>query len=158
MKHLPKHLRPRWRYFAVELESHPDATFDREAFQRALWYAAGNLLGDPGSADADLSVLRFERAGAEAAAVVRVRREAVDRGRAVLATLSAVGGTPVRTRVRGTSGTVRSCEEKYIRRPSGRDGERTVAFAGAERRSTTRGRRVDIRLADGHAGATDLDL
>ena len=61
MKHLPKHLQPRWRYLAVEIESTPDAAFDREAFQRACWYAAGNLLGDPGSADADLSVLRFRR-------------------------------------------------------------------------------------------------
>jgi len=48
MKHLPKHIRPRWRYLAVEIEAAPDADIDRGAFQRALWYAAGNLLGDVG--------------------------------------------------------------------------------------------------------------
>jgi ribonuclease P/MRP protein subunit POP5 len=175
MKHLPKHLRPRWRYLAVEVESTPDAAFDREAFQRALWYAAGNLLGDPGSADADLGVVRFRRAGgdgavdgaeagaedagpgAEATAVVRVRREELTRGRAVVACLHEVDGRPVRTRVRGASGTVRACEEKYLNRPRADTGERTVGFAGADRRATTRGRRVDIRLAGGFAGATDLD-
>jgi len=59
MKHLPKHLRPRWRYLAVEIETWPDTEIDRRAFQRALWYAAGNLVGDSGSADADLTLLSF---------------------------------------------------------------------------------------------------
>ena len=176
MKHLPKHLQPRWRYLAVEVESPPDAAFDREAFQRACWYAAGNLLGDPGSADADLSVLRFrhpdgssggeggdgadvrtDSAGAEATAIVRVRRDEVTRGRAALACVTRVDGTPVRTRVRGVSGTVRACEEKYLNPPRGVVEERTVAFAGADRPASARGRRVDIELADGCAGATELD-
>jgi ribonuclease P/MRP protein subunit POP5 len=179
VKHLPKHLRPRWRYLAVELESPPDATFDRETLQRALWYAAGNLLGDPGSADADLSVVRFRRGGsgeerdegerpgsdrsgeragsAEATAVVRVRRDEVGRGRAVVACVDAVAGAPVRTRVRGVSGTVRAGEEKYLNAPRAETRDRTVAFAGADRRALARGRRVDVELADGHAGATDLD-
>jgi len=58
MKHLPKHLQPRWRYLAVELECWPDADVDRGTFQRHLWYAAQNLLGDAESATLDLSVLR----------------------------------------------------------------------------------------------------
>jgi ribonuclease P/MRP protein subunit POP5 len=180
VKHLPKHLRPRWRYLAVEVESTPTASFDREAFQRTVWYAAGNLLGDPSSADADLSVLRFRRAapdggtdgsdegpsqaeggdgssGAEATAVVRVRRDEVERGRAVLACVDTVAGAPVRLRVRGVGGTVRSCEEKYLNRPRAGTGDRTVAFAGTDRRAWTRGRRVDVELADGPAGATELD-
>ncbi|MFC6754912.1 ribonuclease P, partial [Halorubrum tibetense] len=36
MKHLPKHLRPRWRYLALGIEAWPDADVDRRAFQRAL--------------------------------------------------------------------------------------------------------------------------
>ena len=32
MKHLPKHLQPRWRYLAVRIESWPDADIDREYF------------------------------------------------------------------------------------------------------------------------------
>jgi len=71
VKHLPKHLRPRWRYFAVGIETWPDADLGRRGFQRALWYAAGNLLGDAGSADADLTLLSFSHDGGEGEAIVR---------------------------------------------------------------------------------------
>jgi len=70
VKHLPKHLRPRWRYLALGIEAWPDADVDRRAFQRALWYAAGNLLGDPGSADAGLKLLSFAFSAGEGEAVV----------------------------------------------------------------------------------------
>ena len=49
MKHLPKHLQPRWRYLAVGIETLPEATIARGPFQRELWYAAQNLVGDVGS-------------------------------------------------------------------------------------------------------------
>jgi ribonuclease P/MRP protein subunit POP5 len=114
MTPLPKHLRPRYRYLAVGLETGPDAEIDRRAFQRAIWYAAQNLLGDVGSAALDLSVLQFAFAEGTGEAVVRTRRGEVDRTRAVLACLDAVADQPVGLRVRGTSGTVRACEEQYL--------------------------------------------
>jgi len=114
MKHLPKHLRPRYRYLAVELETWPGATLSRRAFRRALARAARELLGDPGSADADLRVLGFTFDGTTGEAVVRTRHTEVDAARAALACIDAVDGDPVRVRVRGVSGTVRACEEKYM--------------------------------------------
>mgnify|MGYP000309585523 CR=1 FL=1 len=114
MKHLPKHLRPRWRYLAVELEADADATLSRGAFQRAVWYAAGNLLGDPGSADADLRVLRFGFGDGTGDAVVRVRRGEVTPARAALACVHEVNGTDVGVWVRGVSGTIRACEGQYL--------------------------------------------
>ncbi len=60
MKHLPKHLQPRWRYLAIGLETRPGESIDRRSFQRECWYAGQNLLGDPGSARADLRVIRYE--------------------------------------------------------------------------------------------------
>ncbi|MFB6097383.1 MAG: Rpp14/Pop5 family protein [Haloferacaceae archaeon] len=137
MKHLPKHLRPRWRYLAVGIRTRAGADLDRRGFQRELWFAAQNLLGDPGSADAGLSVLRFAfdpdvdpgtsavDAGADAAtgddadrlgrgeAIVRVRRGEVDPARAALACVDAVDDYAVGLRVRGVSGTLRACEEKH---------------------------------------------
>jgi ribonuclease P/MRP protein subunit POP5 len=113
VKHLPKHLRPRWRYLAVELETRDDAHLTRDAFQRAVWYAAGNLLGDPGSADADLRVLRFSFVDGTGEAVVRVRRGEVGPGRAALACVEAVDDVPVGLYVRGVSGTIRACEETF---------------------------------------------
>jgi ribonuclease P/MRP protein subunit POP5 len=158
MKHLPKHLRPRYRYLAVEVETTPHAGFDRGAFQRHLWYAAQNLLGDVGSAELDLRVLGFERDGPEARLVVRCRRGEADRARAVVACLPSVEGDPTRPVVRGVSGTVRACEEKYLSRPRGVSEERTVAFADADRRARFRDGRVDVRVGEGVVGATNLDI
>ena len=90
MKHLPKHLQPRWRYLAVGIEAWPDADFDRGAFQRDLWYAAQNLYGDTGSAEADLTVLSFHFADGDGETVVRAHRGTEDRARAAVAALDRV--------------------------------------------------------------------
>jgi len=143
VKHLPKHLRPRWRYLAVGLESWPDTDLDRHAFQRALYDAAQDLLGDAVSAEIDASVLSFRFAEGDGEAVVRARRGEVDRLRAVLATIARVDGDPLGVYVRGVSGTVRACEEKYI---------------GADRDAVVRGDRVDVDVGGGRVGATALDV
>lgn len=158
MKHLPKHLRPRWRYLAVGLNSWPDADIDRRAFQRELWFAAQNLLGDAGSADIDGQVLHFHFEDGDGEAVVRARRGEVERLRAVLAAIDEVSGVPLGVFVRGVSGTVRACEEKYIRCPGEEIEERTVAFAGADRPAFVRNDRVDVCLSGGHVGATAFDI
>lgn len=126
MKHLPKHIRPRWRYLAVGIETRAGAEVDRQGFQRELWFAAQNLLGDPGSADAGLSVLRFtfdaeaDAGGGSSAgrgeAIVRVRRSEVDPARAALACVSSIDDHEVGLRVRGVSGTVRASIEKHCPR------------------------------------------
>ncbi|MHB9286130.1 Rpp14/Pop5 family protein [Halobacteriales archaeon Cl-PHB] len=158
MKHLPKHLRPRWRYLAVELEGWPDAGVGRSAFQRELWFAAQNLVGDVGSAEVDLQVLRFAFDEGAGTAVVRTRRDAVEAARAVLACVSEVDGAPVSLRIMGVSGTVRACEEKYIGRGTEDPDQRHVVFENAERRAVTRAGTADVRVDEAFAGATDLDL
>ncbi|WP_096391226.1 Rpp14/Pop5 family protein [Halopenitus persicus] len=160
MKHLPKHLRPRWRYLGVGIETWPDATIGRRDFQRALWYAAGNLLGDPGSADADLSVLSFtfDETTGEGEAVVRIRRGHVSTARAAIACVSTIEDQQVGIHVRGISGTVRACEERYMGRAGGPAEQRDVAFEGADRPAVVRGDAVDVSTGSGHVGATRLDL
>lgn len=158
MKHLPKHLRPRWRYLAVGLETWPDADPSRGDFQRAVWYAAGNLLGDPGSADADLRVLRFDFADGAGEAVVRVRRGEVGPARAALACVCEVDGRPIGLEVRGVSGTIRACEERYLGRRAGVRAERRVVFENDRRRGYVRDGSVDVDGPAGFAGATELDL
>jgi ribonuclease P/MRP protein subunit POP5 len=158
VKHLPKYLRQRWRYLAVTAETWPDAAIERGEFQRHLWYAAQNLLGDAGSAEVDLSVVRFGTGAAGFEAIVRTRRGESDRARAVLACLDSVAGDPVGLRVAGVSGTVRACEEKYMRGgPEGTE-QSHVAFEGRERTVETRGGRVDVRVDDAFVGATTLDI
>ncbi|ELY62118.1 ribonuclease P-related protein [Natronolimnohabitans innermongolicus JCM 12255] len=118
MKHLPKHLQPRWRYLAVELESRPGAAIDRRAFQRECWYAAQNLLGDPGSARADLTVVRFgfDADSGRGHAIVRARRGESEPARAALACLDEIDGHSLGLFVRGISGTIRAAEENHLRR------------------------------------------
>lgn len=158
MKHLPKHLRPRWRYLAVELEAWPDADVSEGDFQRSVWFAAQNLIGDAGSADADLRVLEFEFRDGTGEALVRVRHGEVERGRAALACVDEVRGDPVRVAVRGVSGTMRAAEEKYLGRPSEPAEEASVVFAGDSRRAVRRGDLVDVDREESFAGATALDF
>ena len=158
MKHLPKHIRPRWRYLAVEIEAAPDADIDRGAFQRALWYAAGNLLGDVGSADADLTVFGFEFDDGVGEAIVRARREETDAARAALACIDSVDDQPIGLVVRGISGTVRACEESYLRDRSPDLTEDSVAFADDQRSAIRRDDVAEISLPEGFVAATELDL
>jgi len=158
MKHLPKHLQPRWRYLAVGIEAWPDADVGRRAFQREAWYAAQNLLGDPGSADADLSVLRYRFVDGAGEAIVRVRRGETDAARAALACVDSVDGDPIRTRIRGASGTIRAAEEKYMRGPPENVAETRVVFRNADRRAVERDDLLDVETDGGFTGATRLDF
>ncbi|MFB6163893.1 MAG: Rpp14/Pop5 family protein [Haloarculaceae archaeon] len=158
MKHLPKHLQPRWRYLAVGLEAWPDADVDRGGFQRHLWYSAQNLLGDAASAALDLRVLRFRFADGAGEAIVRTRRGEVDRARAALACLDDVDGHELGVGVRGVSGTVRGCEEKYLGRAPEENEESDVVFEDADRTAVRRDGRYDVRIGSAFAGATTLDF
>ncbi len=156
---LPKHLRPRWRYLAVGIEAWPDADLSRAGFQGAVWGAARSLLGDPGSADADLRVMQFAFDDGTGEAVLRVRRDEVGPARAAIACVDEIEGDPVGVWVRGVSGTIRACEEKYIG-GSPDDVSHTEVVLGNDRRSAVvRGDRVDVRTGgDTFTGATLQDL
>ena len=132
VKHLPKHLQPRWRYLGVAVESWPDTTVERDGFQRALWHSAQHLLGDPGSGALELSVLRCQAGPGWARAVVRTRRGERDRARAVLACVDTVDGDPVGLRAQPVSGTIRDRYENYIGDPRAPRKERDVTFADAD--------------------------
>ena len=158
MKHLPKHLRSRWRYLAVGIETWPDAAFDRAAFQRELWYAAQDLYGDVGSAEADLTVLEFDLAEGDGVAILRAHRGTEERARAAVACLSAVDGHPVGLRVRGISGTMRACEERYLNGRTGERKQRDVVFENESRPAVVHETCFDIDAGDGFVGATRLDF
>jgi ribonuclease P/MRP protein subunit POP5 len=158
MKHLPKHLQPRWRYLAVVLESSPSATIERQAFQRECWYAGQNLLGDPGSSEADLSVVRYEFTDGWGTAIVRVRRDETDRGRAALACVDEVDGHDVGLLVCGTSGTIRACEESYLPPAPEIHRQRSVVFEDETQTAVVRPPRVDVQVDGSVIGATELDL
>ena len=158
MTALPKHLRPRWRYLAVAVETWPAVSLDRRGLQGAVWSAARDLLGDPGSARADLTLLEFTHERGYGEGIVRIRRGEREPARAAIACVSAVEGDPVGIRVVGSSGTVRGAREKYLGRHRQPSGERIVVFEDEERTAIETCGGVDLQLGDSFAGATDLDL
>ncbi|MBP1987087.1 Rpp14/Pop5 family protein [Halolamina salifodinae] len=157
MKHLPKHLQPRWRYLAVAVETWPDADIGRRAFQRELWYAGQNLLGDPGSADADLRLLRYDVAEGTGGAIVRVRRGEVEAARAALACVDEVNGHPIGLRLTGVSGSVDAASESYLGDPAGSSTQEEVTFEGADHPAHRRDGAVDVETPTGWLGATVHD-
>lgn len=159
MKHLPKHLRPRWRYLVVALETWPTVDLDEATVQETLWEAVRSLLGDAASADIAIRLIRFEYTAGNGVAVVRVRRGEVDRARAAIACVDAIEDAPAGLTVEGVSGTIRAAEEKYMNAPAGPEAEERVVFDGAAHRAVPRGDgRYDLHEADGFTGATRLDL
>lgn len=133
MKHLPKHLRPRYRYLAVDVRTDEPADLDSEAVQGALWDETRALHGDVGSAAIDPTLVRLEFEGRRGTAIVRTRRDETTRGRAAVACIDAIGGVAVGIQVLGISGTVRACEENYISAGPKRTGEETVASENTRR-------------------------
>jgi ribonuclease P/MRP protein subunit POP5 len=87
-----------------------------------------------------------------------VRHGHVQQARAALACVDEIRNDPVGLRVRGISGTVRACEEKYL----GADGqirdERKVVFGDADRSAVERDGLLDVRTDGAFAGATELDF
>ncbi|WP_435364039.1 Rpp14/Pop5 family protein [Haloarchaeobius sp. DYHT-AS-18] len=158
MKHLPKALRPKRRYLAVGIESTPEASFGRGDFQRELWYAAQNLVGDVGSADADLTVIQFHFEDGTGEAIVRARHGHTETARASLACIASINGADCGLHVRGISGTIRGCEEKYLGRPSEGPRQRTVAFEHDDRAAIERDSVLDVRVNGEYIGATNLDF
>jgi ribonuclease P/MRP protein subunit POP5 len=159
VKHLPKHLRPRWRYLAVAVETDSDHHLEGRDLQRALWEAARALLGDPGSADADLRVIRTHLDQGGGSVLVRVRRGEVERGRAALACVDRIDDRRVGLQVRGVSGTARAAEEKYMNGATRLQSEERVVLDGVAHRATPRGDgRLDLHDGGRTVGATELDI
>lgn len=158
MKHLPKHLRPRWRYLAVAIESWPHASIDRETFQRKLWYAAQNLYGDTQSAQTDLAVFSFEFSDGRGETIIRTRRGTESHARTAVACIDEIDNYAVGIRILGISGTVRACEERYFNARTEHKKESDVVFENESRPAVIRGVCVDIATGNINAtGNTDTD-
>jgi ribonuclease P/MRP protein subunit POP5 len=142
----------------VAIETWPDADLDRRTLQARLWERARGLYGDVGAADLDLTVVRFDGADGAWSAIVRTPRGESDRARSAVASVGTIDGAPVGLSVRGVSGTVRACEEKYIGRPPEPTEHADVAFGNATRRAVLRDQRVDVHVDGAFVGATTRDL
>lgn len=158
MKHLPKHLQPRYRYMALEIETWPDKDLDASSLETAIRTSVRNLLGDVGHATTALSVVRFRFEEGVGDAIIRTRRGCESTARAAIACVTTVAGAPIGLSVVGISGTVRACSEKYIGERPEPVIERNVVYGSAQRAAWCRDDRVDIRTDGAFTGATNLDV
>lgn len=155
---LAKRLRPSYRYLAIAIESWPDQSLTETEVERAINESARSLLGDRGVAEIHATLLQFAFENGSGEALVRVPRNSVKEARAAIACLSSIDNQPVRLHIRGISGTIRTCEEKYLGERPIQSGERTVAYDGTQRSAHVHNDRVDVRVNDAFVGAMDLDL
>ncbi|MEM4782158.1 MAG: ribonuclease P, partial [Halalkalicoccus sp.] len=58
----------------------------------------------------------------------------------------------------GVSGTVRSCEERYLGGGPEASGENRVVFENADRPAVVRDGCGDIQVGDAYTGATEFDV
>lgn len=158
MATMPKHLRPRWRYLAVEIETTGDADLDQARMQEALWRASRTLLGDVGSADMDMSIVRWRSTHGRAEGIVRVHRGRVDPARAAIATIDRIDNTRAGVSVRGVSGTIRACEENYLGADWQAPQHELVTLGETEYEATVRADTVDLHMESATVGATTLDI
>ncbi len=158
MSPLPKHLRPRYRYLAVTIETPPNADLTRPLFQHGIWDRARELIGDAGSARIDLQIMRFRFSDGLGDSIVRTNRSTTMDARAAITTLTKINNIPIRVSVKGISGTIQGCEEKYL----GQDPEsvttQSVVFNNEVRAAVVRENRIDVKIDDGFTGATTLDV
>ncbi len=108
MKILPPTLREKKRYLVFELVS--EKNVQREDLIREIFSCANLLIGDVGSSECNLRLLKYENSKG----IIRCNYLMTDTVRAVLATVNSIAGAPVLIYVMGISGTVAKATEKYL--------------------------------------------
>ncbi|ADE36315.1 Rpp14/Pop5 family protein [Methanohalophilus mahii] len=108
MKVLPPTLRDPKRYLALELIC--EVRVSRDDFLNEVFSNSAALIGDFGSSQVGIRLLDFN----DNMGILRCKRGSEDLTRAILATITRVGGYPIIVNVLGIAGTVRSATEKYI--------------------------------------------
>lgn len=108
MKILPPTMRERKRYLAFELISADEIR--REDLLREMFSCSGSLLGDVGSSECSIRLLKFE----DSKGIIRCRYNSTEKTRAILATINSINDKRVTIHVLGISGTVAGATKKYL--------------------------------------------
>ena len=109
MKRLLPSLRAKKRYLAFELIS--EVPVNRSDLVKEVMSSASSLLGDVTASECDVKVLGFE----DLKGIIQCSHTKVKETRASLATLTRVNGKRATVHILGTSGTIKSATEKFLR-------------------------------------------
>jgi ribonuclease P/MRP protein subunit POP5 len=116
LKILPSHMREKKRYLAFEAIS--EKPLKREEVISIMMDAAGQLYGSCGMGKMDLWVLKIYRCPSDRdnriRGVIRCHRDAVEKLRGVMPTITYFKGGRVAVHTLGISGTIKSAVKKFI--------------------------------------------
>ena len=111
-KPLPSSLRGRRRYIAYQVLSEDKFIF--QDLTNSIWHSLLNLLGELGSAEADLWVAKNIYDEKRQIWVIRCSHDKVEQVRAALALIERIGDIRVIVKVLGISGSIKAARLKFF--------------------------------------------
>lgn len=111
-KTLPSSLREKKRYLAYEIISEEPVSF--QDVVSAFWSSMLSLLGELGTAKANVWFVKDTWDGDRQRGVIRCRHTAVDDVRAAIATVEEIEDTRAIVQSLGVSGTMKGARKKYL--------------------------------------------
>ena len=111
-KILPSSLRSKSRYIVFEIISESPVEYDN--FRDALWNSIINFLGEFGSSDANLRILKNLYDTKSQRGVIKCRHDMVEHVRTSLSLIAIIGESRVAIRIHGVTGTIKSARNKYL--------------------------------------------
>ncbi len=142
----------------VSIESWPTANIDKRTFQHAIWTSTSRLFGDNGAATADLFLIRFEFSDGSGWGIIRTPRDALHMAKSSLACISQINEFPIGILIKGVSGTIKTCEEKYLSDLPTSIVSKELFFNNKLSSCFIRENSVDIKIDNDFIGATHLDV
>ncbi len=111
-KTLPPSLRTKGRYIVFEILSENPVEY--KDFTDALWNSLTSFLGEVGTADSQVRVLRNLYDSKSQRGVIRCGHDMVEHVRTGLSLISMIGESRVVIKVSGVTGTIKSARNKYL--------------------------------------------
>ena len=111
-KPLPSSLRGRRRYIAYQVLSEDKFIF--QDLTNSIWHSLLNLLGELGSAQADIWIVKDTYDEAKQIGIIRCSHDNVEKVRAALALIERIGDVRVVVKVLGISGSIKATKMKFF--------------------------------------------
>jgi len=109
---LPPTLRTKKRYLAYQVISEKKIVFND--LTNAIWHSALNLLGELGTSQAQLWIMKNMYDNERQIGLIRCSHTNVEKVRAALALVQRIGDNLVIVKVLGISGTIKGAQRKFF--------------------------------------------
>lgn len=111
-KPLPSSLRSRRRYIAYQILS--EEKFFFQDLTNSIWHSLLNLLGELGTAEADIWIVKDTYDEKKQIGIIRCSHDNVEKVRAALALIERIGDVRIVVKVLGISGSIKATRMKFF--------------------------------------------